>query len=243
MLAQAMRIHDPDGYETRVEVEVLGEVLPLQGRLVIELGCGRAQLTRMLAEQFGVARLVATEVDRVQLEENLRISDLPRVEFISGGAQDIPAGDGEFDIVLMFKSLHHVPLALMGRALEEIRRVLRPGGLAYISEPVYAGAFNDLLRLFHDEKRVREAAFEAVRQSVAAGRLELVRQIFFAAPAHYESFAAFEDRMIRVTHTEHRIDDGLYRRIREGFQSHMTPDGAHFLNPTRVDLLRRPAAG
>ena len=45
---------------------------------------------------------------------------------------------------------------------EDWLRVLRPCGLVYISEPIYAGNFNDILRLFHDEQAVRLAAPAAV---------------------------------------------------------------------------------
>ena len=82
------------------------------------------------------------------------------------------------DVVLMFKSLHHVPVDLMDQALREIRRVLKPDGLVYISEPLFAGEFNEILRLFHDEQKVREAAFSAVKKAVDAGLFRLVEEIF-----------------------------------------------------------------
>jgi len=236
-----MRLNDPDAYITATEAEIIERLLPLKGARVLELGCGKAWMTRMLVERFGAAEVVATEVDRVQHEKNLRISDLPNVTFVYGGAEAIDAEDGRFDIVVMFKSLHHVPVELMDRALGEIRRVLRPAGLAYFSEPVYWGPFNDILRLFHDEKGVREAAFEALWRSVESGAMELVEEVFFQVPGHYPDWADFESRFIHVTHTEHRLDKALYQRVRQAFERHMTPDGVHLMKPHRVDLLRRPA--
>lgn len=55
----------------------------------------------------------------------------------------------------MLKSLHHVPMPEMSQSLNEISRVLRPGGHLYVSEPVYAGALNDILRLYNDEGVLR----------------------------------------------------------------------------------------
>ncbi|HCA26052.1 MAG TPA: SAM-dependent methyltransferase, partial [Betaproteobacteria bacterium] len=111
-----------------------------------------------------------------------------------------------------------------------------------ISEPVYAGAFNDILSLFNDERQVREAAFAAVQRAVSSGLMTLVRQEFFSTPASYESFDQFEERILRVTHTQHRLSPELYRQVKEKFMTHMTDGGAHFQLPIRVDLLRKPTA-
>jgi len=236
-----MQIRSPATAREATELEIISETLPLGNARVLELGCGRAWMTRRIAEDFPVARIIATEVDRVQHEKNLQITDLPAVEFRYGGAEAIDLPDASVDVVLMLKSLHHVPGPLMARALDEIHRVLVPGGLAYISEPVYAGAFNDILRLFNDERQVREAAFAAVADAVESGRFELEAEIFFDAPGHYADWQDFEDRMLKVTHTDHRIDAALHTRIKAAFESHLGPDGASFLRPSRVDLLRKPA--
>ncbi|MCW8904604.1 class I SAM-dependent methyltransferase [Sedimenticola sp.] len=237
-----MQINEPEKYQTATELEIIQQHLPIQDKLLLELGCGRAWMTRQLAERFQPRQIIATEVDTIQHGKNLLIDDLPNVTFTAGGAEAIDLEDSSVDVVIMLKSLHHVPLPLMGLALSEIARVLRPGGLAYISEPVYAGDFNEILRLFNDEKQVREAAFAAVQNSVAKNELLLVRQIFFNAPGSYRDFAEFDERMIQVTHTNHQIDEALYRRIRNAFNRHMGEDGAHFLKPSRVDLLQKPGS-
>lgn len=235
-----MKIADPEQTALCNEVNLMLAELPFDGARVLELGCGRAEKTRSLAETGRPAEIVALEVDAVQHARNLLVADLPTVKFRQGGAEAIPAEDGSVDIVLMLKSLHHVPMEHLDRALDEIARVLRPGGLAWISEPVYAGDFNEIMRLFHDEKLVREAAFAAVGRAVAGGRLELVRQIFFNTRSYFDSFEQFDARMIRVTHTDHRLSPDLYRQVREKFEAHLTSAGATFFNPQRVDLLRKP---
>lgn len=236
-----MKISDPGAEQVCDECELIAAELPLEHAQVLELGCGKAEKTRAIAQK--VAAIVALEVDAIQHALNLRIADLPNVSFRQGAAEDIPAADSSFDIVMMFKSLHHVPTSKMDRALSEIRRVLKPGGLAWISEPVYAGEFNEILRLFHDEKEVREAAFAAVRRAVDDARLMLVGQRFFATPGHFDSFAQFEERVIRVTHTDHRLAPKLHAAVRRKFETHLTATGADFRNPLRVDILRKPPDG
>lgn len=223
------------------DFDQIANLLPLQDARLLELGCGAAFTTRRLAESFAVREIVAMEVDRVQHEKNLQIADLPNVRFQFGGAQAIDLPDGSVDAVIMLKSLHHVPVEDMDAAFGEIARVLRPGGRAYISEPVYAGDFNEILRLFNDEKRVREAAFEAIGRAVAGGRLQLEREVHFFGTSRFQGFEEFEQRIIGATHSEFSIDAKLHERIKAAFLPHVDADGfAEFLNPLRIDLLRKP---
>ena len=210
------------------------------GQTLVELGCGRAETTRLLAKKFPGVEIVATEVDQVQHAKNLELVDLPNTTFIYGGAEKIKLPDNSVNYVLMLKSLHHVPMKLMGQSLIEIARVLSDGGLAYVSEPVYAGPFNEILRLFHDEKVVRQAASDAVGESIENGLFDLVEQVFFDATMSFDSFKAFEQRIIGATHTDFNIDEQLNREIKAAFEPHIdkTTGGAEFRVPMRVDLLR-----
>jgi|SRR5665213_32144 len=222
------------------EVDVYSQVLPLAGASVLELGCGRAELTCAIAAAYPDAAITALEVDSIQQARNVANVNLPNVSFAEGGAEAIPAAAASFDVVLMFKSLHHVPTQSLDRALVEVHRVLVPGGLAYISEPVYAGAYNEIVRIFHDEERVRRAAFDAVRAAIAKGLFALIEERFFYSPLRFDSFADFEDRVIGVTHTQHRLSSEQHATVRERFDTHIGPEGAHFEQPMRVDVLRKP---
>lgn len=221
------------------EREIYDSILTLDDKRILELGCGRAELTRAIASQGRGRQLVALEVDEIQHAKNLALPDLPNVAFKLAGAQAIPEPDNSFDVVFMFKSLHHVPVELIATSLAEIRRVLKPGGYAYISEPIFAGKFNEVLRLFHDEGRVREAAFAGVKQAVANGQFELAQEIFFNAPMFFENFEAFETLVIRASHSNHRLTPEVFEAVKARFETNMTSEGAHFAAPMRIDLLRK----
>lgn len=226
--------------QTCPESAIYNSLLSLDDKQILELGCGRGELTRAIATDGSNRHITALEVDEIQHVKNLEIADLANVHFKLAGAEAIPEANDSIDVVFMFKSLHHVPLELMTQGFNEINRVLKPGGHVYISEPVFAGEFNELLRLFHDEHAVREAAFESTRKAIESGQFELVKETFFNAPMHFENFAAFEQQVIGVTHTNHQLSPEIYQQVKTRFEKNMDVDGAHFLMPIRVDLLQKP---
>ena len=232
-----MRISNSEAKLVANEAEILDELLHLEGAKVLELGCGKAEKTRIVARK--ATSVLALEVDEKQLAKNATITDLPNVRFAHGGAEKIPAPDSNYDIVLMFKSLHHVPIESMDSAFSEIRRVLKPGGVAYISEPVYAGDYNEILKLFHDEKTVREAAFAAEKRALASGQLAFESQKFFLQPVHFVNFEQFEQQVLKVTHTEHKLSAETFEKVRSKFNRHMTREGANFHMPIRVDIIKK----
>ena len=223
------------------ELDLLHRLVHLdQHRKIIELGCGAADLARKLLIRFPGCEVAALEVDERQHAKNL-LNPSPGLQFIQAGAQAIPFSAGMFDLALMLKSLHHVPMQLMDQALAEVHRVLKPGGLLYVSEPVFAGALNEVTRLFHDEELVRAAALRAVRQAVATGGWEQLSETHFNVPVVYRDFAEFEARMIGLTYVNHQLDAAMLQQVQERFAPHMTAEGARFERPMRVNLLRRRA--
>ncbi|MFT7307184.1 MAG: SAM-dependent methyltransferase [Candidatus Azotimanducaceae bacterium] len=189
-------------------------------------------LTRML--DFGGAK-----VDEIQHRKNLQIADLDKVTFKSFGAENIDAENQSFDIALMFKSLHHVPLDQLDVVFQEIYRVLRPGGVAYFSEPVFSGVFNNIMQVYHDEELVRKAAFEAIQRGVRSGLFQLEEEYFFENHIQMDSWAQYEKRMLDVTHTEHRLSADQYAEVKRRFLASETSEGYVYNIPNRVDLLKK----
>jgi len=86
-----MRISDPQAKLVVNEADILDQLLHLEGATVLELGCGKAEKTRIVAQK--AAAVLALEVDEIQLAKNLTITGLPNVRFAHGGAEKIPAAD------------------------------------------------------------------------------------------------------------------------------------------------------
>jgi SAM-dependent methyltransferase len=223
------------------ELDVLAELVPLAGQEIVELGCGAAALARKLLMRYPQCRVTGLEVDERQHAKNLAAPQAG-LRFVAGGAEAIPFADASFDLALMLKSLHHVPLQSMSQALGEVARVLRQGGHLYVSEPVYDGALNELIRLCNDEGVVRAAAQAAVDAALRTGKWTQVADRRFEVPVAFEDFADFERRMMRPTFADHRIDDAKLAEVRTAFERQVGDGPAKFTRPMHVRLLRREAA-
>ena len=220
------------------ELSVLSDLLPLAGQRIIELGCGNAGLARALLARHADSQVTGLEVDERQHAKNLA-SPQDGLHFVAAGAQSIPFADASFDLALMLKSLHHVPLPLLPQALSEAARVLRVSGHLYVSEPVYDGPFNEVIRLFNDEGVVSNAAQAALNDALHTGVWAQVAERHFEMPVHFRDFGDFEQRMMRPTFADHLIDDAKLAAVRAAFEPHMGADGARFTRPMHVRLLRR----
>ncbi len=231
---------DPDLLPIKnAEIDVLADLVPLQAQSLIEIGCGSAQLARGLLQRWPQCQVTALEVDAVQHAKNLA-NPQSGLKFVAAGAEALPFPEAAFDGALMLKSLHHVPMASMDAALAEVARVLRPGAFFYVSEPIYGGALNGLVRLYNDEGVVRPAAQAALDRALASGvHWEALAERRFAQPVHFTSFNDFAQRMMYPSFIDHQIGDDLLARVRTAYAPHQGPDGASLVRPLRVRVLRR----
>ena len=233
-------ITDPDQLPSlRDELDVLADLVPLAEQRIIELGCGNARLARALVQRFAGSQVVGLEVDAVQHAKNLAAPQ-ERLLFMAGSAEAVPFPDASFDGALMLKSLHHVPLVAMDTALAEVARVVKPGGWFYVSEPIYGGALNEIVRLYNDEGTVRAAAQAALDRALAAGtHWTAAAERRFAQPVRFKDWPEFAQRMLYPSFADHGITPALEARVRAAFEPHVGPEGAHFMRPMHVRLLRR----
>jgi SAM-dependent methyltransferase len=97
---------------------------------VLELGCGTAYFTRELA--LTGASITAIDISPDLLEEARRNCPATNVRFEMQNAYALSYPDNSFDSVVGSSVLHHLEL---DEALEQIQRVLRPGGFIRFTEP------------------------------------------------------------------------------------------------------------
>ena len=115
----------------------------------LDLGCGSGNLTRHLLE-LGVTVVAADVSPEFLAKIERRFGKTGRVETLRLNGHDLSGlPDGSLDLVCAYSVLHHIPDYLA--AIDEICRVLAPGGIAYLDHEanfnfwVKGGCFSRLL--------------------------------------------------------------------------------------------------
>jgi ubiquinone/menaquinone biosynthesis C-methylase UbiE len=133
-MTSSFNVHDAAGYE-----QLMGRwsqrLAPLfidfaglaDGEKVLEVGCGTGSLTFALARNAALRKIVAIDYSPVFVEETARRNTDPRIEVQQADACALPFQSGSFDRALALLVLHFVPEA--EKAIAEMRRVVRPGGV------------------------------------------------------------------------------------------------------------------
>ena len=103
---------------------LLEALRPIEGKLLLDLGCGKGRFARRLVE-LG-AKVVGLDVSPKMLD---RAQELPRV---LASASRLPFADKTFDAVFAIEVFEHLQPSGIRKITQEIFHVLRPGGLIAI---------------------------------------------------------------------------------------------------------------
>jgi len=116
---------------------------PLEGKDVLDLGCGYGWHCRFSAEK-GAARVLGIDLSRKMIEEANRRNRDGRVEYRVCGIEEYEYPENTWDCVLSNLALHYIED--IGQIFQNVYRTLRPNGifLFNIEHPVFtAGVGQD----------------------------------------------------------------------------------------------------
>jgi ubiquinone/menaquinone biosynthesis C-methylase UbiE len=137
---------------------------------VVDVGCGHGQSFRLLRRAFRPARLIGIDIDRqVLTKARVRASgSAARATLVQADCTNLPLGPATVDLIFCHQTFHH--LTDQSRALDEFRRVLKPGGLLLFAESTRAYIQSWIIRLlFRHPMEVQRSAAEYVSMLRAHG--------------------------------------------------------------------------
>lgn len=133
-MGSSFSIHNADGYEQlmgRWSKDLAPQFIAFSGisdgERILDVGCGTGSLTFALANAADLGEIEAIDYSNIFVEETIRRNADPRIKVRQADACALPFDDGTFDRALALLVLHFVPEA--GKAVGEMRRVVRPGGV------------------------------------------------------------------------------------------------------------------
>jgi SAM-dependent methyltransferase len=137
----ALTREDPNPLKRAVQGRRLADALALardlSPGLVIDYGGGDGALCRSAAALWPEARIICFEpAPQLAAEARALLAGAPRAEVVS---EEAALPDAAADLVFCTEVFEHLPPAETARALDEIARILAPGGRAVIGVPVELG--------------------------------------------------------------------------------------------------------
>jgi ubiquinone/menaquinone biosynthesis C-methylase UbiE len=222
----------------RSDVAALLALTPVSGLALIDVGCGAGKNSRELAEAG--ATVLAVEPDPIQAAKNREAAPTRGVAFVEARAESLPAESGAMDGVVLFRSLHHVPVEAMEAALAEAARTLKPAGFLCVVEPGMTGTHFPVMRPYNDETRARSAAQDAL-EGTAAQLFRDRRSYRYLQHPRYASFEALVARALGQTFNDVKRERVETDEVRALFEAGRTAEGDYvFEQPMLLDLFRAP---
>ncbi|MDJ0533083.1 MAG: class I SAM-dependent methyltransferase [Xenococcaceae cyanobacterium MO_207.B15] len=158
---------------------------------VLDLCCGAGQTTRFLVNYS--ERVTGLDISPVALARAKK--NVPQANYVEGLAQKMPLDDGTFDLVHTSSALHEMTPEELKQILQEVYRVLKPGGIFTLvdfhspTNPLYWLPVSIFMELFETETAwqfiktdlgtlLTNQGFELLQQNLyAGGSLQVIQAL------------------------------------------------------------------
>lgn len=172
------RDHYAYGFNRNIFLDMMERIGNVEDKKVLEIGCGEGWFAKNLASKGAAVWTFDISQEAVAMA-SARLKELNfkyRVNVEQMAAEKLTYESAKFDLVVGIAVLHHLD---MTTALEEIKRVLKPGGRVFFMEPL---GHNPLVNLY---------------RAVTPGRRSKDE-----VPIKYENFTEFSKIFRRFEHDE-----------------------------------------
>ena len=224
--------------------------VPLNGKDVLEVGCGDGRLTFQYADLTKKVTGLDPSKDEVSSARRATPKRLAsRVSFVVGRGENLQFPDESFDVVFFSWSLCCTDIPAMGKALDQAWRVLRPGGVlasmqASLHQPFLEGMISYMMQRnsapgINDESD-KQARLALRHSSLVERRFDLVVEDEFPIFDYYSSIkGALEEYSLRNGVEYGTLSNETRQGIREILASMRTRRGIRAEQNAVLTTLRK----
>lgn len=119
----------------KMPLSILGRYVDLETATVCDVGCGVGRNAALLADAGSLVTALDIDTQALKIARARSIEHGVAIRVVEGTVLDLPFSDSSVDIVISQNVLEHVPNVDSDRALSEMARVLRAGGVLFIQAP------------------------------------------------------------------------------------------------------------
>ena len=159
------------------------EASDIRDKSVVDIGCGYGWF-ELWAANHGVREITGLDMTPADLKTAMDNIRLPHVRFQQGGATALPLPDGSCDTAVSWEVIEHIPNGTEPVMFGEVKRVLRPGGVFYLStpnrnlrsilgDPTYWMINHRHYSLEYFEQLASRTGFRVVKHAVKGGIIEI----------------------------------------------------------------------
>jgi ubiquinone/menaquinone biosynthesis C-methylase UbiE len=191
-------------YKIHKKIELFAETLKNHGfdsdSVILEVGCGTGEYTRLLSLMFPHNKILALDISKQMIEVAKRkCKGRKNISFLIGSAYDTKLKDKSIDILCSFYTLHHLDVKEFS---SEVQRLLRTSGLAFFCEP---NILNPIVYLIKSSRYLKSVVGDSadewgINPLTIALQFKplktklLFREFIFPIPGKYK-FSLFLDRV------------------------------------------------
>lgn len=194
-----------------------GLTKPLAGQRVLELGCGKGQMTIPLAMQGLIVEATDISEEMLAATRNSALTNncANRISCRKMSAERLDYPDASFAAIVGSGVLHHLDLRL---AVPEMHRVLVPGGSGIFIEPL---GHNPLINFYRkltpgqrtvSEQPMRFSSFQTLEESFAEFRHREFNLLTFLPLLHHV-FRRNERHFRNALEVWSRLDGWIWRNL------------------------------
>lgn len=106
----------------------------IKNKKILDIGCGYGWF-ELFARRKGAQQVIGTELSEKDLITAKKYINDPKIKFIEGSAISLPLTDKSVETVVSWEVIEHIPTDTEVTMFQEVHRVLKKGGVFYLSTP------------------------------------------------------------------------------------------------------------